>query len=180
MDFGKYLLEIETADAVSSHNGGMLIVVTGSLTMVDDVCQDFTQSFFLAPQEGGGYFVLNDIFRIIYKTSRLAITQSDSQENEIRSNVGSSLESREAECVKTDHVAAENKLGDLEVLNPSAIRTTYENYDDTESLVQVTREDLEGIHDAFPPPPQPRKDATSSSYASIVTSLFSRLRNARG
>ncbi|XP_044436150.1 nuclear transport factor 2-like [Triticum aestivum] len=178
MDFGKYLMEIETADAMSSHNGGMLIVVTGSLTMVDDVCQNFTQSFFLAPQEGGGYFVLNDIFRIMYKTSRLAITQSDSQENEIKSNVGSILESREAECMKDD-VTVENKLADLEVLNPSA-GTTYENYDYTEPLVEVTREDLEGIHDAFPPPPQPRKDATSSSYASIVTSLFSRLRNVRG
>lgn len=131
MDFGKYLTEIKTADVVSSHNGGVLIVVTGSLTMADDVRQNFTQSFFLAPQEGGGYFLLNDIFRIMSKTSRLAITQSDSQENEIKSNVGPTLESREAEHVKTGHVAMMNKLGDFEVLNPSANGTTYENYDDT-------------------------------------------------
>ncbi|XP_037462541.1 nuclear transport factor 2-like [Triticum dicoccoides] len=177
MDFGEYLTDIETADAVSSHNGGMLIIVTGPLTTVDDVCQNFMQSLFLAPQESGGYFVLNDIFRIMSKTSRLVI---DSQENEIKINVGSVVESREAESVKTGDVAVENKVGDLEDINPSANGTTYENYDDTEPSLTMTKEDLEGIHDAFPPPPQPRKDATSSSYASIMTSLFSRLLNVRG
>ena len=65
MDFSKYLTEIETADALLCHSGGFLIVVTGSLTMSDGVCQRFTQTFFLAPQESGGYFVLNDILRLI-------------------------------------------------------------------------------------------------------------------
>lgn len=165
MDFSKYLTEIDTADAVSSHNGGTLIVVTGSLTAPDGVCTNFTQSFFLAPQEGGGCFVLNDIFRIMPKTSRLVTSQSDSQENDIKENVGSTVESREAEQVKTGHVPVENKVGDLEVPNPSANVTTYENYDGTEPLVQATKEDLEGTHDAFPPKPQPHKDATGSSYA---------------
>ncbi|XP_044436584.1 nuclear transport factor 2-like [Triticum aestivum] len=154
MDFNKYLTKIDTADAVSSHNGGTLIVVTGSLTTADGFCTNFTQSFFLAPQEGGGCFVLNDIFRIMPKTSRLMISQSDSQENDIKGNVGFIVESREAECVKTGHVAVENKAGVLQVPNPSANGTTYENYDDTEPLVQVTKEDLEGTHDAFHPPPQ--------------------------
>uniref|UniRef100_A0A8R7V712 NTF2 domain-containing protein n=1 Tax=Triticum urartu TaxID=4572 RepID=A0A8R7V712_TRIUA len=96
IDFSKYLTEIDTADAVSSHNGGTLIVVTGSLTTADGVCTKFTQSFFLAPEEGGGCFVLSDIFRTMPKTSRLVISQSDSQENDIKGNVGSIVESREA------------------------------------------------------------------------------------
>ena len=64
MDFSKYVTKLETADAVSL-NGGALIVVTGSLTLTsDDVCQTFTQTFFLAPQESG-YFILNDILRLL-------------------------------------------------------------------------------------------------------------------
>jgi hypothetical protein len=71
MDFSKYLTEIETADALLSHNGGVIIVVTGSLTMSDGVCQRFTQTFFLAPQESGGYFVLNDILRLISERNQV-------------------------------------------------------------------------------------------------------------
>jgi hypothetical protein len=65
MDLNKYSTKIDTADAVSSHNDSVLIVVTGSFSSDNDVCLRFTQTFFLAPQENGGYFVLNDILRIL-------------------------------------------------------------------------------------------------------------------
>ncbi|KAI4969820.1 hypothetical protein ZWY2020_000734 [Hordeum vulgare] len=169
MDFGNYLTDINTADAVSSHNGGTLIVVTGSLTAGGGVWQNFTQSF-LAPQEGGGIFILSDIFRIMPKTSPLVINQSDSQTNDIKRNVGSIDESREAERVETDHVTTENKVEELKVSNPTANATTYESCDDSEPPVHVTKEDLNGIHVASPPQPQSQKDATSRSYASVVRS----------
>jgi hypothetical protein len=56
-------MEIKTANAHSSHKDGVLIVVTGSLTSSEGICicicRKFIQTFFLAPQESGGYFVLN-------------------------------------------------------------------------------------------------------------------------
>ncbi|KAI0525170.1 hypothetical protein KFK09_004562 [Dendrobium nobile] len=65
MDFSDYTAEIESADSQASYKDGVLVVVTGSLTGRDNVRRKFIQSFFLAPQEKGGYVVLNDIFRFV-------------------------------------------------------------------------------------------------------------------
>ncbi|KAK1259934.1 hypothetical protein QJS04_geneDACA023340 [Acorus gramineus] len=65
MDYVEYRAEIKTVDAQESLDGGFLVLVTGQLTGKDEVRRSFTQSFFLAPQEKGGYFVLNDIFRYV-------------------------------------------------------------------------------------------------------------------
>lgn len=55
--------EIETVDAQESLSGGVIVLVTGHLTgRQDGVRREFTQTFFLAPQDKG-YFVLNDLFR---------------------------------------------------------------------------------------------------------------------
>lgn len=55
--------EIETVDAQESLSGGVIVLVTGHLTgRQDGVRREFTQTFFLAPQEKG-FFVLNDLFR---------------------------------------------------------------------------------------------------------------------
>jgi hypothetical protein len=62
-DFADCLIEIETVDAQPSHVDGVLILVAGYFT-TDAVKQKFTQSFFLAPQENRGYYVLNDMFRL--------------------------------------------------------------------------------------------------------------------
>ncbi|XBI91946.1 hypothetical protein VPH35_029144 [Triticum aestivum] len=56
--------EIRGVDAQESLCGGVTVLVTGHLTGKDDVCREFAQSFFLAPQEKG-YFVLNDILRYV-------------------------------------------------------------------------------------------------------------------
>ncbi|KAI3429203.1 uncharacterized protein J3R85_008632 [Psidium guajava] len=63
LDYEKYNIEILTADAQASYKGGVQVLVTGSLMGEDNIKRIFSQSFFLAPQENGGYFVLNDIFR---------------------------------------------------------------------------------------------------------------------
>ncbi|KAK2650505.1 hypothetical protein Ddye_017994 [Dipteronia dyeriana] len=64
LDYGEFSAEITTVDAQESYNGGVLVLVTGSLTGKDNVRRKFTQSFFLAPQDKG-YFVLNDVFRYV-------------------------------------------------------------------------------------------------------------------
>ncbi|XP_068665167.1 nuclear transport factor 2-like isoform X2 [Aristolochia californica] len=64
LDYSESRAEIKTVDAQESLNGGVLVLVTGYLTGKDNVKRNFTQSFFLAPQDKG-YFVLNDIFRYV-------------------------------------------------------------------------------------------------------------------
>jgi len=183
MDFSKYLkILIHTADGVPSLNGGVRIVVTGSLTMSEGACQKFKQSFFLAPIEGGN-FVQSDILRIMPETSPPVVSQARNQQNEIKQYVGFIAEPREVERVRTDHVSAENKVGDLAVPNPTDNGIADENCDDIDPFLQVTKEDLNGALVVASPPTQthqPQKDNTRRSYTSSVTSLFSRLLNMRG
>ncbi|KAI5007821.1 hypothetical protein ZWY2020_008869 [Hordeum vulgare] len=58
------LIQLDNVDTQPSHGCGVIILVTGSFTMLDTVKHRFAQSFFLAPQETGGYFVLNDVLRL--------------------------------------------------------------------------------------------------------------------
>ncbi|KAI8523286.1 hypothetical protein RHMOL_Rhmol13G0061500 [Rhododendron molle] len=62
LNYGEFRAEIKSVDAQESYNGGVHVLVTGYLSGKDNMIQNFTQTFFLAPQEKG-YFVLNDIFR---------------------------------------------------------------------------------------------------------------------
>ncbi|KAI8523285.1 hypothetical protein RHMOL_Rhmol13G0061400 [Rhododendron molle] len=64
LNYGEFRAEIKSVDAQESYNGGVHVLVTGYLSGKDNMIQNFTQTFFLAPQEKG-YFVLNDIFRYV-------------------------------------------------------------------------------------------------------------------
>ncbi|EEF35823.1 nuclear transport factor 2 [Ricinus communis] len=58
-------IEIKTINSLESWNGGVMVMVSGSVKNKDfSGRRKFVQSFFLAPQEKG-YFVLNDIFQFI-------------------------------------------------------------------------------------------------------------------
>lgn len=58
-------IEIKTINSLDSWNGGILVVISGSVKVKDyGVRRNFIQTFFLAPQEKG-YFVLNDVFQYI-------------------------------------------------------------------------------------------------------------------
>ncbi|KAL3689656.1 hypothetical protein R1sor_015965 [Riccia sorocarpa] len=64
LDYGDFKAEIITVDSQDSFSGGVLVMVTGSLSSKAQGKRNFVQSFFLAPQEKG-YYVLNDIFRYL-------------------------------------------------------------------------------------------------------------------
>lgn len=64
-DYTGYVIELQNVDSQTSYMGGVLIFVTGSFTTPNAVIKKFTQSFFLAPQGNGSYFVLNDMFRFV-------------------------------------------------------------------------------------------------------------------
>lgn len=58
-------IEVKTAHSLESWNGGVLVMVSGSVQVKDfNGRKKFMQTFFLAPQEKG-FFVLNDIFHFI-------------------------------------------------------------------------------------------------------------------
>ncbi|XVF21508.1 hypothetical protein REPUB_Repub12eG0096000 [Reevesia pubescens] len=58
-------IEIKTINSLDSWNGGVLVMVSGSVKIKDfNGRRKFVQTFFLAPQEKG-YFVHNDIFQFI-------------------------------------------------------------------------------------------------------------------
>ncbi|KAH9308594.1 hypothetical protein KI387_036505, partial [Taxus chinensis] len=74
------IIEIKSADAQDSLNGGVLVMVTGSIQRRDrEFKNNFVQTFFLAPQEKG-FFVLNDIFRFCEDDSYVE-KQSDALTN---------------------------------------------------------------------------------------------------
>nr|XP_027093093.1 putative G3BP-like protein isoform X1 [Coffea arabica] len=64
LNYEEFRAEIRSVDAQESFNGGVQVLVTGYLTGNDNMIRNFSQSFFLAPQDRG-YFVLNDIFRYV-------------------------------------------------------------------------------------------------------------------
>ncbi|XP_044502726.1 nuclear transport factor 2-like isoform X2 [Mangifera indica] len=74
-------IEIKTINSLGSWNGGVMVMVTGSVKTKDfSSRRRFVQTFFLAPQEKG-YFVLNDIFQFIdeetiYQHPALALSES--------------------------------------------------------------------------------------------------------
>ncbi|CAM8991206.1 unnamed protein product [Rhodiola kirilowii] len=70
MGYNDYKAEIKTADAQKSHGDGVIVLVTGCLTGKNNLKRNFTQTFFLAPQDNG-YFVLNDVCRYIEDASPL-------------------------------------------------------------------------------------------------------------
>ncbi|XP_009790652.1 nuclear transport factor 2 [Nicotiana sylvestris] len=58
-------IKIKTINSLESWNGGVLVVVSGSVKMKDlSGWRNFVQTFLLAPQEKG-YFVLNDVFHFV-------------------------------------------------------------------------------------------------------------------
>ncbi|KAJ5591187.1 hypothetical protein VI817_002230 [Penicillium citrinum] len=59
--------QIATFDAQPSSEGGIVVLVTGAL-IVDEEQKpmSYTQCFKLQPDGAGSFFVLNDVFRLIY------------------------------------------------------------------------------------------------------------------
>ncbi|KAH1031465.1 hypothetical protein J1N35_043639 [Gossypium stocksii] len=80
LDYQSYKAEISFADAQFSLANGVIVLVTGSLIGKDDVRRKFTQSFFLAPQEGG-YYVLNDVFRYVDDKEPVDVAYNDIDES---------------------------------------------------------------------------------------------------
>jgi hypothetical protein len=156
----------------------LLIIVTGFLTPSEGICHRFTQSFFLAPQESGGYFVLNNVFRFISERQPAAINQVATQKNESSQIAISASETFSAlplpttaeKSLNSDHVTVENNVTERQVINPSVSGAVIEYKVTTEPPVKVAKEDPKRAPVDAPPPAAPtHRDVTKKSYASIVS-----------
>ncbi|KAG8371720.1 hypothetical protein BUALT_Bualt13G0117500 [Buddleja alternifolia] len=76
LNYVDFRAEIKSVDAQESFSGGVNVLVTGYLTGKDSTVRNFTQSFFLAPQDRG-YFVLNDMFRYVDNVDPIPVLVSD-------------------------------------------------------------------------------------------------------
>ncbi|XP_039048338.1 nuclear transport factor 2-like [Hibiscus syriacus] len=98
-------IEIKTINSLDSWNGGVLVMVSGSVKIKDfSGRRKFVQTFFLAPQEKG-YFVLSDILQFIDDEMTSKHPASSLQENKHDSQLN--LSSTAAEPPFSDYVLEE-------------------------------------------------------------------------
>ena len=57
-------VEVTSFKSKETHSGGILLVADGFFTSHERPGRNFTQRFFLSPQETG-YFVLTDMFKFV-------------------------------------------------------------------------------------------------------------------
>ncbi|XVE74351.1 hypothetical protein DITRI_Ditri12bG0010300 [Diplodiscus trichospermus] len=80
LGYQSYKAEISVADAQFSSANGVFVLVIGILIGKDNLRRKFTQSFFLAPQEGG-YYVLDDVFRYLDDEEPMGVANNDVDES---------------------------------------------------------------------------------------------------
>ncbi|KAJ6842509.1 ras GTPase-activating protein-binding protein 1-like [Iris pallida] len=170
MDYSEFKAEIKTVDSQDSLNGGVIVLVTGYLTGKDDVKRDFTQSFFLAPQDKG-YFVLNDMFRYTEK--------GDHQQRNLDLTNGTDVPlSSEHDSLPVEQVVErtsapimEEEVNEEEVYNPSDNEEVSAVVEEEVPLEEVINEVPSGIEEVAAVPVQVtavQEEAPKKSYASIV------------
>ncbi|XWS64178.1 hypothetical protein CRYUN_Cryun06bG0164100 [Craigia yunnanensis] len=170
-DYQSYKAEISFADAQFSYANGVFVVVTGSLIGKDDVRRKFTQSFFLAPQEGG-YYVLNDVFRYVDDKEPVGVANNDVDEN----TQDPELTHMPTNAV-ANHTTAPSDNGDnsgKEVSHPldNGKVSVLENGVVAEQLVPSTEESLNDSHPVRQTAsPRSQDDAPKKSYLSVVHAL---------
>ncbi|KAL3812419.1 hypothetical protein ACJIZ3_013687 [Penstemon smallii] len=88
-------LEIKTAHSLESWNGGVLVMVSGSVHVKDfSGRKKFVETFFLAPQEKG-FYVLNDIFHYVDEEQILQLPIAYLPQSNLDSKLNSSAAVRE-------------------------------------------------------------------------------------
>ncbi|KAJ5643749.1 nuclear transport factor 2 [Penicillium longicatenatum] len=67
LGFNQVRHEVATVDSQPTAAGGVLVIAVGALiTDGEDRPQNFVQTFNLVPEGNGGFWVSNDVFRLIF------------------------------------------------------------------------------------------------------------------
>ncbi|KAB8106259.1 hypothetical protein EE612_040509 [Oryza sativa] len=187
-DFSSCLIKLENVDAQLSLNGGVHILVTGSIGHNGTMRHRFSQSFFLAPQESGGYFVLNDMLRYDSLQETLLTETNDSPQERLLTEINDFLPNHVDDNTHSVTFTSEpetsgnvNETADLELPSAENVNDNVENLPANDSspeenvLVEACTEVVSSCAENIPaaaPAPAPRastqKDVTKQSYASVV------------
>ncbi|CAN1838800.1 Nuclear transport factor 2 [Linum perenne] len=172
-------VQILTADAQKSFGEGVIVLVTGFLTGKDEIRRKFTELFFLAPQEGHGFFVLNDVLRYVDEEESVDVEVSDAAAADVAAPVAPVIPEPEPTPV-TNHSVVEqapevaiqpdNKAnlqlenGDIAIAEKDFIPEMLQSNAATPAV--ATQEEEQQVSETVPPSSQ--EDAPKKSYASIV------------
>ncbi|KAA3474909.1 ras GTPase-activating protein-binding protein 1-like [Gossypium australe] len=154
-------IEIETINSLDSWNGGVLVMVSGSVKIKDfNGRRKFVQTFFLAPQDKG-YFVLNDIFQFIDDETIYQHPASTLPEDKLDSKLN--VSSPVAEPQVSDY-ALEEEFS--EYVNSVHIEDNpVDNYSIPEQPEQEAVEDEDPVEEA------PTEEETLVSHHSVVNTV---------
>ncbi|GJN32998.1 hypothetical protein PR202_gb21550 [Eleusine coracana subsp. coracana] len=180
-DYTRYVIELQTVDAQESYVGCVLILVTGSFT-TPAVKRKFTQSFFLAAQGNGSYFVLNDMFRFVSEMPSTAKNEVLANHETTSAHESKAPELPSAASLPVDHVVASPSANDVapvknvempKVATPaSAVKVTPTAPVEKAAPAPTSAEETaptSSLAEKAPPAPAPAppKDVTKRTYASI-------------
>ncbi|PHT77947.1 hypothetical protein T459_15999 [Capsicum annuum] len=165
LNYGDFKAEIRSVDSQESFNGGVHVLVTGYLTGNDNLIRNFSQTFFLAPQERG-YFVLNDMFRYIENVNQNDVSQV--LEDDVVAPV---TPEQEPPPVQQNHIS-EQSTPSVEEANEREVYDPPENGDvPVEEEVPVTEivDEMQDDSQTVVESNFKSEDAPKKSYASIVS-----------
>ncbi|KAL9673269.1 hypothetical protein QQ045_029523 [Rhodiola kirilowii] len=165
LDYGELRAEIKTVDAQESFGGGVLVLVTGYLTGKDEVTRNFTQAFFLAPQDNG-YFVLNDSFRYVenVKSQEGVDAPVNEIENPPTPDQNTKLEETQMPILENPAVVEHETVDAVCEPAVSSRSLDVKNEEPVAEIVNEAPEMLQSSHDSI----NITKEVQKKSYASIV------------
>uniref|UniRef100_A0A0V0I7I2 Putative ovule protein n=1 Tax=Solanum chacoense TaxID=4108 RepID=A0A0V0I7I2_SOLCH len=167
LNYGDFKAEIKSVDSQESFNGGVHVFVTGSLTGNDTLIRNFSQTFFLAPQDRG-YFVLNDMFRYVESVDQHDLTEVP--ETDVVAPVTPELASPP---VQQNHISEQSTLS-VEEANEGEVYNPPENGDvpvEEEVPVAEVFDEMQDDSQIVVESNIKSEDAPKKSYASIVMHL---------
>jgi len=109
LDFRDTKVTLSVVDCQASHNGGILILVVGNLSNKGEPSRKFVQTFFLAEQNKGLFFVLNDVFRYL-EESKISVAGTES--SNVEPNTKTQTTKQEEPKPKESNVVPSNNSQD--------------------------------------------------------------------
>ncbi|XP_075480914.1 nuclear transport factor 2-like isoform X1 [Primulina tabacum] len=174
LDYNNYKAEIKTADAQDSFKDGVIVLVTGCLTGKDNLRRKFSQTFFLAPQDKGWYYVKNDVFRYVEESepdisevtngvgdSTLhSVTQDPEPVQVVDLPTSNNTASHEKEIETVEEKPIVQEVDEKQTSHDRDIVIEAKSHPDENHISANAESDASAIED----------DAPKKSYASIVSS----------
>ncbi|CAA2934064.1 putative G3BP-like protein isoform X2 [Olea europaea var. sylvestris] len=173
-------VEIKTINSLESLNGGVLVVVSGSVKSRDfDGWRKFVQTFFLAPQESS-YFVLNDIFHFADEKVPLQPppTSVEEQKNDYQPNISAhlpetpvsddALEEEAREYMYSVHIEGDEPVEGYSFQKHDSEAETVDKEPAFEESSVLIQDSGTTVQEAMPAAEKPVGELPKLTYASIL------------